>query len=134
MHRIQITIPLLVLALISCATIAGKDRMEKFGRISEAYEFSLLDSDYRTAARFLHDSVKQAPLDEKHYKNIKIVEYKIAHMAVSADQLEITQDLELQYFLLNNNRLRSSRHHQVWRYNEAEQVWLLHTGLPEFQH
>lgn len=133
MRRFQIPIILIVLTVTACASIASKGRMKKFGRISEAYEFSLLDSDYRGATMFIDPSVMKRPLDQKFYKNIKIVEYKITHMDVSADQLKIEQDVELQYFLLNSNRLRFTRHHQVWRYNETDQLWQLHTVLPKFR-
>ena len=132
MHRKYFMILFLLLALAACSTMVAKGRMQKFGRTSEAFEFSLRDSDYRTANKFIHPSVQRPPMDEKHYGNIKIVEYKITHMDVSSDQLKIEQDIELQYFLLNSNRLHTAQHHQVWRFDESERQWQLYTALPTF--
>ena len=133
MHRFKLLVLLIIFGLISCTTLSVKARMEKFGRIAEAYEFSLLNSDYLMAARFIEPSAQQEPFNESYYKNIKIVEYKITHMEVSDDRYRVTQDVELQYFLLNNNRLRTIRYHQLWRYNEAQAVWLLYSSLPKFR-
>lgn len=129
----NILFPMIILALVSCATITQQGRMEKFERVSDGYEFSLLDADFRAAARLIHGSVTQPPFDEKHYRNIKIVEYNLTRTTVSSDLTEIEQDVELQYFLRNSNRLRTIRHHQVWRYHDAEKMWWLHTGLPLFR-
>ena len=133
MRAFKILVPFIVTGLVSCATIAVKGRMEQFEHISDRYEFRLLDSDYRAAARLIHGSVQQPVFDEKHYGNVKIVEYNIMRMSVSADQTKIEQDVEMQYFLRNSNRLRSIRHHQVWQYHAADKVWWLHTGLPLFR-
>lgn len=122
----------MILLLLGCAGFSEKNRMENFSRTANAYEQALRMSDYDSAVAFCSPSTFNAAAKSKKFKNIKIIEYKIARLDVSKDNLEIKQDVELQYFLLNSNRLRTMRHPQTWRYREKEKIWLLETGLPAF--
>ncbi len=131
-RRMTLMIPLALFLITACAGIGTKARLEKFGRISEAYEESLRSADFRSACKFLHASIPHPSAGEAPYRNIEVVEYKVLGMDVSPDRSQIDQEIELQYFRLNSNRLRTTRHHQVWRYDEAESTWRLHSRLPVF--
>jgi hypothetical protein len=125
-------IPLVFFLCSGCAGIAGKGRMEDFRRISKAYEWALESANYRGAAGYLDPSIDRPPIDFKRYANIKVSEYTITRSDTSDDQQVIRQDVELQYFLLDQSIVKTIMDHQVWRYSEAEDVWLLQTGLPGF--
>ena len=124
-------IPLVLLLCSGCAGIAGKSRMEDFRRISKAYEWALESANYRGAAGYLDPSIDRPPVDFKRYANIKVSEYTITRTETSDDQRVIRQDVELQYFLLDQSIVKTIMDHQVWRYRDADDVWLLQTGLQE---
>jgi hypothetical protein len=118
---------LLLLLLIGCA---GKSRIHKFGQISKSYQRALEMSDYRVASKYVDPSGVPSAAQVKRYANIQIVQYTIANVHVSEDKQSIEQDVELQYYLLDQNRLKTANDHQVWRYKEGDKVWVLQTGLP----
>jgi hypothetical protein len=130
MKKSTIAALLMIFLAAGCAGMADKSRIEEFGQVAEAYEHALRLSDYNTAAKFLDPSVSDIKPDLQALKNIKIVEYKITRIQVSDDKREIRQDVELQYFRLNSNILHTARDSQIWRYDPADEVWRLHTGLP----
>ena len=126
-------IVLLLCVLISgCAILSEKSRMDRFSRIAGAFENALLHSDYNAAAKFIDPSVPIAKPDLLKMKNIKILEYRITRINVSENKQRITQDVELQYFRLNSNRLRNTRYPQVWVWRQKDNIWLLQTGFPSF--
>lgn len=125
-------ISLVVLLCSGCAGFAGISRIDDFRRISKAYEWALESANYRGAAGYLDSSIDRPPIDFKRYTNIKVSEYTITRTETSDDQRVIRQDVELQYFLLDQSIVKTIMDHQVWRYRDADDRWLLQTGLPEF--
>lgn len=115
------------LLLIGCA---GKNRMYKFSEISKSYQRALEMSDYRVASKYVDPSSARTAADVRRFANIQIVKYTIANINVSEDKQSIEQDVELQYYLLDQNRLKTAIDHQVWRYKNEDKVWMLQTGLP----
>ena len=123
---------LAIFALVSCASIAEQQRTSRFEEISESYRRALLASDFNGAAFFLEPARRPAPADSQKYSLVKIFDYNTLHVEVAPDKRRIEQLVELQFYLLNINRLRSLEYHQVWIYNEANGIWLLQTALPDF--
>lgn len=127
---IPLTLMLLLLLFLLLAGCAGKNRMHKFSEISKSYQRALEMSDYRVASQYVDPSGGRPAADVRRYANIQIVRYTIANVSVSEDKQSIEQDVELQYYLLDQNRLKTANDHQVWRYKEGDKVWMLQTGLP----
>jgi hypothetical protein len=123
---------LLLLASGGCAALEQKARMEKFDSITESFVRALRTADYVTAAKFLDPTAGHAGPHLKHLRNYKIAEYKVTRVQVSEDRQKITQVAELQYFRLNGNILHTMRYPQTWRYLPEHEIWLLQTGLPDF--
>lgn len=61
----------------------------------------------------------------------RLVRHKVTHVEVSDDKRSIEQDVEIQYFLLDRNLLKTMIDHQVWQYKDEGKVWMLQTGLPK---
>ena len=120
-----------ILLLLSCTGMAGKSRVSKFSEILKSYEYALESSDYRQASKFVDRSKDRPPVEYKGYANIKIVRHKVTHVEVSDDKRSIEQDVEIQYFLLDRNLLKTMIDHQVWQYKDEGKVWMLQTGLPK---
>jgi hypothetical protein len=129
--KIKAVLVVLLLLPIGCATLEERSRMDKFRMISESFERSLRTSDFSTAARYLDASAKDNEPDLKRLRNFKIADYRVTRFDVSEDKLQITQDVELQYFRLNGNILHSTRYPQTWRFHPEQEIWLLQTGLPD---
>jgi hypothetical protein len=132
MKRAILCIPLMVLLIMGCGTMSKSSRMEKFGQMSKAYEQALLMSNYNAAARFVDPSAGAGAGNPERCKNIKIFQYTIRRVQVSRDSRQVSQDVELQYFLLNSNILHTRQYPEVWRFKEGEKAWLLESGLPDF--
>ena len=127
---IPLTLVLLLLSFLLMTGCAGKNRMHKFSEISKSYQRALEMSDYRVASKYVDSSGGRPAPDVRRFANIQIVRYTIANVNVSEDKQSIEQDVELQYYLLDQNRLKTANDHQVWRYKEEDKVWMLQTGLP----
>jgi hypothetical protein len=118
--------------LMGCASISEKGRMNDFGTLSQKYERALLLSDFRSASKFLDPAAHKGGVDYRPYGNVKIADYRVTNITVSEDYSEVTQNVELQYFLLDRNILRTLPYKEIWRYDKTNKVWLLQTGLPNF--
>ena len=122
----------LIVLVTGCAGLAAQQRMEQLSQMTKSYERALKMSDYRKASHFCSASQQDKPtVNFEYYANIKIVRYKVTSHHVSADHLSAEQDVELQYYWLDQNILKTKIHHQVWHYDRQRKAWLLQTGLPD---
>ena len=119
--------------LFGCAAMAEKNRLKSFSRINEAYEHALRMSDFDAAVKFLDPATVKNTPDLKIMKGFKIVEYRPTRVDVSENKEKITQDVELQYYRLNSNILRTVHDPQVWRFQQEDNIWRLQTGLPDLR-
>ncbi|MFZ1984441.1 MAG: hypothetical protein WAU91_08505 [Desulfatitalea sp.] len=103
--------------------------MDRFKDIADTYRFALLRADYRQASNLVDPSERKT-LDLNHLKEIKIVDYNPTRITLSEDKSKITQEIELQYFLMSHNILRTAQYQQIWQYQEENKLWLLKTDLP----
>lgn len=129
MNRLRFLLLGTMALLVSCAAISEKSRMDRFSDISENYKFALLRADYYLASSFVDPSERNT-IDPNQLKEIKIVDYKPNRVNLSEDKSQIKQDIELQYFQMGRNVLRSLQYRQVWQYQEEGKMWLLKTDLP----
>jgi hypothetical protein len=126
------TLLITILLLTGCATIAVKSRMDDFTTTAKRYERALLMSDFSSAYKFLDPSLQKPDMDFRPYADVKLSRYQVTAIKVSQDHNEVLQDVQLEYFLLNRNILRTIPYRQEWRYDETRKAWILHTGLPAF--
>lgn len=123
---------LLIPLLLSCTTIGDRVRLSKFDQTAQAYETAVKRSQFGPAQQFVDPFFRKTKIDYDTYKNVKIVDFGVTHVTVSDDRLKVEQDVVLQYFLLDQNILKTSKYKQIWRYNETKGNWFLHTPLPSF--
>ncbi|MBT8340104.1 MAG: hypothetical protein HKP58_08260 [Desulfatitalea sp.] len=126
--------PVLVLLItsmaIGCTMFANMSRQEEFTSTSEAFEHAFVHLEIHTIDAFLDPAVRRAGSIKDPYQNIKVVDYEVGQQRVSDSGLEITQQVVIQYFLLDRNVLKTVSYHPVWRYLEEEKRWVLTTDLP----
>jgi hypothetical protein len=129
---IYFVFPLVVFLLSGCATLAAKSRVNMFTSISKAYQWALESGNYHGAVEHLDPSIDRPPIDFKRYASIKVSQYTVTQFKMSDDRRTIRQDVEIQYFFLNQSVVKTVVDHQVWRYSEDKGEWLLQSGLPVF--
>ena len=130
--RRSLSVLLLTLLILSCATLGEKVRLSKFDQTAEAYERTLKRSLYGSAQSFIDPAFRDDSIDYDTYKNVKVVDFGVTHVSISDDRLKVEQDVALQYFLLDRNIVKTIQYKQVWRYDEVKGDWFLHTPLPTF--
>lgn len=131
MKRICVLILMASLTTFSCASIAVHQRVARFDETAEAFRHTLLASDFAGTSRFV-DPERPNGSDAQNNKLVRVVDYQVTHVDVSDDHCMIEQDVTVQYYHLNINRLQTVRCHQVWMYNDVHKIWLLQTDLPAF--
>lgn len=129
---LMLLVALMMVCLVNCAGIADKSRVEQFGRAAKAYEWAIESADYRAAAKHLDRSAARAPIDFQRYANFRVAQYTITYSRVSDDHRSVRQEVELQYYLVNQSIVKTIVDRQMWRYNETSKKWMLQTGLPVF--
>ena len=132
MKRLCGWLALLVPFLMACATVSEQGRLDRFDEISRQFRWTLLDSDFRAATQFMDPILQDHTVDLIRYKDIKIVDYTITRARASDDNRRIEQDIELDYYLVDRNILKTPQSHRVWRYDPERKAWLLKSRLPRF--
>jgi hypothetical protein len=130
MKAAPLFIALLFLVVMACTTFAEKSRMESFNDTARIYRWALLNGDYKKAARYIDPEAKDNAATYDTYQNIKIVDYKVTDSSIADDHHRIEQEVELQYYLLDRNVLKTAQSRQVWQYQLEQKTWALETGLP----
>lgn len=130
MTKTTIAMLLSLVMILACASFSEKGRMERLKEITTAYDHALLRANFRTAADFIDPEVRQDDIDYDQYKRFKIVDCRTTHAEFSEDKTDLKREVELQYFLVDRNILRSTRYQQEWRYDEEKKEWIMKSGLP----
>jgi hypothetical protein len=122
------------LLIAGCATFTEKNYQDQFDTTSRAYEKAILLGKYELADSFrkMHASEKQSSNFET-LKKIKVTSYELLAVNVSKDKSLVNQKVEIKYYHVNYLIEKTIIDNQLWRYYPEEKVWLLESGLPDFQ-
>jgi len=123
---------LVVPLFFSCASLAEKVRLSQFDTTFEVYDITLRRSQFHAVQDFIDPAYRGEDVAFETYKNIKVVNFMVTHVNISEDYLTVDQVVQLQYFLLDRNILKTIEYRQTWRFDEQKERWLLHTPLPDF--
>lgn len=127
-------IALIVWLLFGCAAISEKAGREKLELFTEAYRNSIRASEFKQAYRFVDPEIaKDQEVDFDSYKNIHVVDYEVSQSSFLKDRGEYFQIAEIQYYARNGLILRTLSDPQRWKLDDKTGVWLLQSGLPDFQ-
>lgn len=125
---------LTVFLLISCAATTGN--MEKTrSEALKQYEAMIRWSEWDGAVNFIApEYLEEHPvtrLDLDRLRLFKVTAYDIRSTQLYDEGLTMAQVVEIRLFQKSQAVERSIIDHQVWRYDEDRQTWLLHSGLPD---
>lgn len=118
--------------LVACASFSTKKKMERLDETVKMFEHALMRSNFMSAVQFLEDTEAMPQNYHDLKKTIKIVNFKPIRVSVSDDNLEVDRDVEIQFFRMDRNILKSIMYRQQWRYQEDIKKWRLTSTLPEF--
>ncbi|MDZ7581581.1 MAG: hypothetical protein U5R30_13460 [Deltaproteobacteria bacterium] len=120
--------------LAGCAVYSEMKKQDDFGETSKAYEKMIFWSDFDTADSFRDPQEREThPADSDDFKNVKVTSYSVKKVAVSEDQSEVRQVVEIGYYRVDEVTLKTLRDQQVWAYNPTAKRWYLKSSLPPFK-
>jgi hypothetical protein len=104
------------------------------------YNDVLARNDLRASGLFVADKAKESYITSVNAaKNAKIFEYRIVNKTVSEIDRTARLDVELDYYMLSSNRVKTLRYLQEWIYLEGKvegkdfKGWKIVTPLPPFK-
>jgi hypothetical protein len=133
MNRMKTISAVLLLLLAGCTGVSFMNRLDLFQDGERVYRLALRDSDFKTAAKFEDPATRPATRDYEKYNMFKVARYKTTKTVLSDDKQEIRQEVEIQYYHQKRPVLKTLLDAQVWRFDADKKVWLLQTGLPQFE-
>lgn len=123
-----------VILLCGCANIQDFTKLDHFDTASRAYSHHIRWSEWEDAAIFLKSSEDDSNSpDRESMQMFKVTNYSIKKTAVSEDQNQVVQIVEVQYYRKDRMVLETIREKELWEWNAEKQKWELSTGLPKFK-
>jgi hypothetical protein len=113
----KIMIFVTVLLIIGCAEINEFTKLDNFDATSRAYAFAIRWSDFNEAEIYIKPST----------------DYVIKKTAVSEDQNQVIQIVEVTYYRNDRMVVKSIPEKELWEWDEEAQKWELSSGLPDFK-
>lgn len=126
-----VTVTLLFLAGCLGGGKMARERQETM----DAWEQRVRWSAYETLVDFIHpDYLTENPisqLDVDRLEQFRTTEYRLRQVLVDPDTDDVERLVRIRLHHLHTARERVIDHREVWRYDEDQQAWLLHSGLPD---
>jgi hypothetical protein len=132
--RICLLPAVVVIALVSCAPTQSGIREElnqSISQYNDLVRWHKLDA----AGVFPADAISEEfRTRAKAAKNVRIVDYRVVRMNYDTQGNEAVVQVEIDYYTLTENRLRSLIDSQKWAYVTENGIkqWKLMSLLPEF--
>jgi hypothetical protein len=124
---------LCVMAIAGCATYARQQQQDRFEDITEAYGDAIRWGKYEVANGFRFRNEGEEDPDFGHLKNIKVTSYELKAVNVSSDGNTVRQDVEIEYYKIDQLIEKTIIDHQLWKYDGEKERWFLHGTLPDFK-
>ena len=121
-----------VLLMTACAGgSAERDRAE----IMDSWESLIRWSEYDALVDFIHpDYLANHPvsaLEVDRLRQFRVTEYRVRRVMAEPDGLALERTVMIRLYHIHSARERIIDHREVWRYDEALETWLMHSGLPD---
>jgi len=130
----KVLFSLLVLgALAACATgPSNQDQRERF----QAWENVVRWSEHKDALIDFIDPEWLAAnpistLDVDRLEQFRVTEYRVRQVVANPNGTEVERLVQLRVYHIHTARERVIDHREVWRYDEARDLWMLHSGIPD---
>lgn len=124
---------LCVMALAGCATYARQQQQDRFEDITEAYGNAIRWGKYEVANGFRYKKEGEEDPDFGHLKNMKVTSYELKAVNVSSDGNTVHQDVEIEYYTIDQFIEKTIIDRQLWKYDREKEGWFLHSTLPDLK-
>ncbi len=118
---------------MGCTTLSDQAKMEQYGRTLDSYEAAMRMSAFDAICQFVDPLAMPRQDCVKHFGNIKIVDYKVTHINLSEDHMNVHHEIEVGYYFLDHYVLKKIQYKQSWAYQKERNIWLLQNGPPLFE-
>jgi hypothetical protein len=128
-------ISLLLCTALLAAACAGSNQTRTLDLTLTQYEKLVRWSEWDLALDFLAPDYLQnnpvTPLDLDRLRLFRVTQYNVRSSVPYDNGMGLRQAVEIRLFNRNRAVERVIMDRQDWRYEEASQRWLLHSGLPD---
>jgi len=118
--------------LVACSPNIRGDFDDAFTK----YNDILVRNDLGASGLFVADKAKESYITSvSAAKNARIFEYRIVNKTLNETARTARLDVELDYYMLSSNRVKTLRYLQEWTYIEGKDFkgWKVITPLPPFK-
>jgi hypothetical protein len=127
---------LCILLLLGCSAVEKlkeKTRMDRFADTTKSYGQAIRWQQWYVARAFVKDPEVAALSDVDALKKFQVISYDLIDADVSDDKAEAVQAIGIRYYHTERLKEKSLVDRQVWKYDEEDKTWYLHSGLPDFK-
>jgi hypothetical protein len=122
---------MLAMLLLAC-THAGDVFLMKRDEILNRYASAIRWGEFEKAVQF-QNPARRTHLDEAWLKNIHVATYDSKLLKDDPNSKVVEQTVEIRYFNEQVGVEKTIIDHQVWRFEEYNDKWMLETDLPAFR-
>lgn len=133
-NQFLITIFLCSALSAGCAAVSEMKMRDDFSQTVKAYQKMIYWSQFEAANRYREpQEAASKPPKFDALSKIKITAYTIKQVITSADNAEVCQIVEIEYYKVDDVVIKSIRDRQLWVYDSTAERWYLQSGLPAFE-
>ena len=139
LHMKTKALPLLVLVIClattaGCASFSDMKRMDNFNETVKTYEKMVYWSEFDAALAFREPGENGGDQpDMDSLKKVRITSYKVKKLIAAADQSQVQQIVEINYYRMDDVTVKTIKDQQIWVFNDKAQRWYLRSELPAFR-
>ena len=123
-------------ALVLAVTACSHNLREEFDMSMSKYNDLLIRNELGPASIFTSNSIKTAFIARaEELKDIRIIDYRIVNAKYDEPNHKAEVTVDISYYNLYFNKVRSIRDIQEWKYSEENGIkgWRITSVLPKFQ-
>ena len=125
-----------VLALALALTSCSHNLREEFDASLSKYNNLLSRNELGAANLLVANSIREEFIDRAAaLRDVRLIDYKIMNIRYAEEKHQASVDVEISYYNLYSNKVKSLKDRQEWTYSEENGAkgWRLATMLPEFK-
>ena len=118
MYLKKLSICFFVLLLVGCTKIEDMKKMDRFDVTTRAYTHSIRWSEFEDAVMFLKSTEEDSNSpDPELLKMIRVTDYAIKKTAVSEDQTQVVQIVDISYYRNDRMIVKTIREKELWEWD-----------------
>jgi phosphopantetheinyl transferase (holo-ACP synthase) len=123
----------MLLMLAGCASLSTTARMERYGRLTRAYEQAMTWSNFEAAYSATKARQESSLPDAARYADIRITSYEPDAPQVTQEGKIVKRVARIHYVHLSRMTELSLVTQEEWRYSDESGHWFLYSGFPQFK-